>query len=143
VDFCDAVGRPDLAREERFADLRARARNAEACVAILDEIFAAKPRDEWMESLRRHEGDFIFTVVNDIEDLRDDPQVLANDYVLDFAHPVHGETKVLGIPVRLSETPGRVRASAPEFGQHTEQILLDVLGYDWERITELREEKVI
>lgn len=143
ADLCDALGRPELARDERFADLKSRARNAETCVAILDEVFAARPRAEWMEILRRHPGDFIYTVVNSIGDLPDDPQVRANDYVVDFDHPGHGPTRMLGVPVRLSETPGGVRAAAPEFGQHTEEVLLDVLGWDWDAIARLREQGVI
>ena len=95
-----------------------------------------------MEILREG-GDFIFTQVNAVEDLANDPQVRANDYVVDFEHPQHGKTRVLGMPVRLSQTPGRVRTAAPEFGQHTEQILLDVLGYDWDRISELRKREVL
>jgi crotonobetainyl-CoA:carnitine CoA-transferase CaiB-like acyl-CoA transferase len=50
---------------------------------------------------------------------------------------------MLGLPVRLSETPGGIRAPAPEFGQHTEEVLMDVLGWDWDRISELREKEVI
>ena len=50
---------------------------------------------------------------------------------------------MLGMPVRLSETPGSVREPAPEFGQHSEEILLDLLGYDWDRISELRKKEVI
>ena len=50
---------------------------------------------------------------------------------------------MVGIPVRLSETPGSVRTAAPEFGQHTEEVLIDVLGYDWDRLTELRKQEVI
>ncbi len=141
-DFCDAVGRPELVEDERFATLGPRAQNAAACIAILDEVFASKPRDEWLRILREHPGDFIFTVVNSLADLPADPQVQANDYIVDFDHPSHGGVKMLGVPVRLSETPGSIRAPAPEFGQHTEEVLLD-LGYDWERISELREKKVI
>ena len=81
--------------------------------------------------------------MNDVNDLPDDPQVQANDYVTEFDHPTYGPTKMLGMPVRLSETPGSVRLAAPELGQHTEEILLDVLGYDWERIAELRKLEVI
>ncbi len=88
-------------------------------------------------------GDFIVTVVNSVADLPNDPQVVANDYVIDFDHPTHGKTKVLGMPVQLNETPGQVREPAPEFGQHTEEILLDLLGYDWDRITELRKSEII
>ncbi len=142
ADFCDALGRPELAADERFADLRSRAAHAAACIAILDEVFASKPREEWMRILREHPGDFIFTPVNRVEDLPADPQVRANDYVIEVDHPNHGPVRMLGLPVRLSETPGGVRAPAPEFGQHTEEILLD-LGYGWEEIAAFREKEVI
>jgi crotonobetainyl-CoA:carnitine CoA-transferase CaiB-like acyl-CoA transferase len=142
-DFCKALGRPELIRDERFADLRVRAGNAEAIVAILDEAFGSRPREEWMKILRESPGDFIFTVVNSVDELPDDPQVRANDYVIDFEHPQHGTIQMLGMPVRLSETPGQVRLPAPEFGQHTEELLVDLLGYSWEDITALREQQVI
>jgi crotonobetainyl-CoA:carnitine CoA-transferase CaiB-like acyl-CoA transferase len=142
-DLCRAIGRPDLATDERFKDIPSRAQNRAEVLAALDEAFASRTRDEWIETLRREPGDFIFTVVNSIDDLPADPQVRANDYVVDFEHPQHGTVQMLGVPVRLSETPGGVRAPAPEFGQHTEEVLLDVLGYDWDRITELREKEVI
>ena len=142
-DFCRAVGRPELATDERFVDAYQRLQNREATIAILDEIFATRTRDEWIRQLSESEGDFIFTIVNSVDDLPEDPQVVANDYVADFEHPQHGKTRVLGVPVKLGETPGSVRLAAPEFGQHTEEVLLEILGYDWERITELRDLKVI
>jgi crotonobetainyl-CoA:carnitine CoA-transferase CaiB-like acyl-CoA transferase len=91
----------------------------------------------------RQGGDFIFCAVQSVNDLPDDPQVRANDYVIDFQHPRYGETRVLGIPVRLSQTPGAVRMPAPEFGQHTEEVLTDLLGYSWEQIARLKEDEVI
>jgi crotonobetainyl-CoA:carnitine CoA-transferase CaiB-like acyl-CoA transferase len=142
ADFCRALGRPELGGDERFADLRARAANCGEAIAILDEIFATKPRAEWMEILRAG-GDFIFCQVNSVDELPDDPQVKANDYVVDFDHPQFGATKVVGIPVRLSRTPGRIRSAAPEFGQHTEEILVELLGYGWEEVGKLREAEVI
>jgi crotonobetainyl-CoA:carnitine CoA-transferase CaiB-like acyl-CoA transferase len=142
-DFCRAIGRPELATEERFKDGHQRLLNREAAVAILDQTFATRTRDAWIAHLSESEGDFIFTVVNSVDDLPEDPQIKANDYVVDFEHPQHGKTRVLGIPVKLGETPGSVRLAAPELGQHTEEVLLEVLGYDWDQITELRERKVI
>ena len=141
-DLCNAIGRPELASDERFAEMRSRGANAEACVAILDEVFASKPRDEWLKILQESPGDFILTHVNSVDDLPDDPQVLANDYVIDFDHPQFGKTKMQGMPVRLSETPGQVRTPAPEFGQHTEEVLLE-LDYSWDEITDLRKNEVI
>jgi crotonobetainyl-CoA:carnitine CoA-transferase CaiB-like acyl-CoA transferase len=142
ADFCRAIGRPELASDERFADLRVRAANAGAAIEILDQVFAGKPLAEWLRILRAG-GDFIFCQVNAVDDLPDDPQVRANDYVADFPHPRFGATQVIGLPVHLSETPGRIRLPAPEFGEHTEQILTEVLGYTWEQVAALKEREVI
>jgi len=142
ADFCRVVGRPELATDERFADLRVRAANAGAAIELLDAVFATKPLAEWMSMLRAG-GDFIFCQVNAVDDLPNDPQVQANQYVIDFAHPRFGATQVMGIPVRLRETPGSVRRPAPEFGEHTEEILTALLGYSWEQIAELKERDVI
>jgi crotonobetainyl-CoA:carnitine CoA-transferase CaiB-like acyl-CoA transferase len=142
ADLCKALGRPELATDPRFVDLGARAANSEACVAALDEIFASRPRAEWLEILRDG-GDFIFTVVNSVEELPNDPQMRANGYIVDFEHPTFGPTPMVGVPVRLSETPGSIRQPAPEHGQHTELILVEELGYDWDQVAALREKGVI
>jgi crotonobetainyl-CoA:carnitine CoA-transferase CaiB-like acyl-CoA transferase len=143
ADFARAIGRPELATHEKFKDLNVRAVNGAECVAILDAAFASKPRAEWIRVLHDDPGDYIFTIVNSVVDLPDDPQVQANDYIVTIDHPQHGPTKMVGVPIQLSETPGSVRTPAPELGQHTEEILLDVLGWDWDRISALREKGVI
>ncbi len=142
-DFARLIGRPELAADDRFEDLAARAKNSAECVAIIDAAIATKTRDEWLRALRADAGDYIYTIVNSVDDLPDDPQVLANKYVVDFDHRQHGPTKVVGIPVELTRTPGSVRMAAPELGQHTEEILMDLLGYDWDKIGVLREKKVL
>ena len=143
ADFCRAVDLPELADDERFRDTASRAQNATAAITAFDDAFAKRPRAEWIEHLRKSPGDFIFTVVNTVDDLPEDPQVRVNGYVTEFEHPQYGPTNMVGMPVRLSETPGSIRTPAPELGQNTEEVLLDVLGYDWERISELREKEVI
>ncbi len=142
ADFCRVIERPELAGDERFADMRARAAHAPAAIEILDAVFATKPLADWLRILRAG-GDFIFCQVNAVDDLPSDPQVQANDYVVDFAHPRFGPTQVIGLPVHLSETPGSIRLPAPEFGEHTEQILTELLGYSWEQIAELKDANVI
>ena len=142
VDFCRALSRPELGTDQRFVDIRARAANAAAAVEILDQVFASKPRAEWLAILRAS-GDFIFTQVNSVDDLPDDQQVQANDYIIEFEHPRYGMTREVGIPVRLSETPGQVRLPAPELGQHTEEILTGLLGYSWDQVAALRSQEVI
>lgn len=142
ADLTKALGRPELATDERYVDQPTRAANAEACVAELDAIFATRPRAEWMEILKNG-GDFIYTVVNTLDDLATDPQMLANGYITEIPHPQHGTMKYLNCPVTLSETPGEVRSPAPELGQNTELLLTEELGYSWDDIAGLRERGVI
>jgi crotonobetainyl-CoA:carnitine CoA-transferase CaiB-like acyl-CoA transferase len=140
VQFCRALGHAELERLWGGANA---AQPAAAAVAALDELFATRPREDWLKRLCEGSADFIFAPVNRMEDLPEDPQVRANEYVTEFEHPQHGPTRMLGFPVGLSETPCAIRSPAPELGQHTEEILLDLLGYDWDRIGQLRERGVI
>ncbi len=87
--------------------------------------------------------DIIFAPVQSMNDIAFDPQVIANNYIIDYNHEVLGPVKVLGLPIALSETPGQVTAEAPEFGQHTEEILMELGGYTWEEITELKNKQAI
>ena len=76
-------------------------------------------------------------------ELTQDPQVLANDYVTEFNHPVFGPTKTVGFPIGFSKTPCSIRREAPELGQHTEEILTEILSYTWDDIAKLKEAEVI
>ncbi len=140
--LCEVLEAPELATDERFATMLGRMMNAGDCIRLLDEIFARRPRAEWLDRLARG-GDFIFSIINSVDDLPDDPQMIANGYVTDFEHPAFGTTRVVGVPVRLSDTPGTLRTAAPEFGQHTEQILTEELGYSWEDVGRLKEAEII
>ena len=140
--FCAVLEIPEAAADARFKSMLDRMMNAGECIALLDEVFARRPRAEWLRRLAEG-GDFIYSIINAVDDLPDDPQMQANGYVTAFEHPAFGPTQVVGLPVRLSDTPGSIRLPAPEFGQHTEAILTEVLGYSWEEIGRLREEEVI
>lgn len=102
---------------------------------------ATKTRDEWLEIFRNN--DVVASRVNRLVDLASDPQVLANDYITEWDHPTLGPMKFVGFPVEYSKTPVKFRMAAPEVGQHTEEILLEVCGYDWDDINKLRDEGVI
>jgi len=141
-DFCATIGRKDLLDDPRFADVKSRGKNASPLIEILDDVFAARPRDEWMRILKAG-GDFIYTVVNSVSDLPDDPQVRANNYVVDYEHPALGNMTLLGMPIKLSATPGDPRGHAPELGEHTEVLLTEMLGYSWDDVARLREANVI
>jgi CoA:oxalate CoA-transferase len=142
ASFCQALERPELATDERFATMATRGGNAVECVRILDEIFATRPSAEWARRLDE-QGDFIFTLVNRVSDLPDDPQMRANGLIAGVEHPHLGKLEMLNLPIGLSETPSSIRGTAPEFGQHTESVLLDELGYSWEEIAALREKGAI
>jgi crotonobetainyl-CoA:carnitine CoA-transferase CaiB-like acyl-CoA transferase len=141
ADFCRTIGREDLVTNPRCENMFTRGKNAPAIIKELDATFLTKPRSEWMKILKEG-GDFIVGPVNTYLDFLEDPQVLANRYITDFKHPVAGNVKIVNHPFHFSETPASVRLPAPEFGQHTEEVLLEA-GYSWEEIENLRTEEVI
>ena len=141
-EVCKALGIENIVNDPRFKDPKAREQNNGEMITILDKTFATKTTLEW-NTLLRQGDDIIFAPVQSMNDLAADPQVVANNYIINYNHETLGPVKVLGLPVALSETPGEVRAEAPEFGQHTEEVLLELGGYTWEEISELREKGAI
>jgi crotonobetainyl-CoA:carnitine CoA-transferase CaiB-like acyl-CoA transferase len=87
-------------------------------------------------------GDLIYSRINNIEDLENDPQVIANDYITEWNHPRFGRVKVPGFAVQFSETPQTLRLAAPELGEHTEEVLLEH-GYTWDQLQEMKKEGAI
>ncbi len=130
-NFCRAMGIGDLEKDPRFANLEERSKNAKELIHILDQKFATGTRDEWLKKLKDEKC--ICTPVQTPTEVSNDPQAIANSYFINVDHPVWGATKVLGFPWDFSETPAAWRREAPELGQHTEEILLE-LGYSWEDI---------
>ena len=84
-----------------------------------------------------------YAPVNEMAEAVTDAQVVANGYVTPFEHPVFGNIQMLGFPTHLSETPAMIRRRAPELGEHTEEILIELLGMDWDQIGELRDGRAI
>lgn len=140
-DLCKALGIEELEKDTRFESHIARAERPAELIAILDKVFITKTRDEWLKLLDEH--GIIAVPVSTYAEVANDPQVLANDYIVEVDHPQAGPIKVVGIPVKLSKTPGEVRTYAPEFGQHTEEVLMEVCGYTWEDIAELKNQEAI
>jgi crotonobetainyl-CoA:carnitine CoA-transferase CaiB-like acyl-CoA transferase len=139
-NVCRALGMPELENDPRFNSIEARGENRKELIAIMDKKFATKTRAEWFEIFKK-EG-IIYTPIQTPAEVVNDSQALANNYVVWFDHPVLGRTKMIGFPWDFSETPAAIRREPPEFGQHTEEILLE-LGYTWDDITKLKDEKVI
>jgi len=139
-NVCRAMGMPELEKDPRFDSIETRGANAEELIAIMDKQFLTRTRDDWF---KRFKGEgIIYTPIQSPREVVNDPQALANDYVSWFDHPVLGKTRMVGFPWDFSQTPASIRREAPEFGQHTEEILLE-MGYSWDDITKLRDEKAI
>ena len=141
-NFCKAVSRPDLARFARQPDQFVRAANADEIKARgeVEAIIRTKNRDEWYDLLVK--ADVCVGKVYDPEEMVQDPQVQARDMIVEVKHPTHGTVKEFGIPIKLSATPGTVRAAAPATGEHTDQVLRE-LGMSAGDITALREKKIV
>jgi CoA:oxalate CoA-transferase len=140
--FCTAIEREDFVEDPRFNSMQARRDNVEVLVALLDEIFVTRTRDEWEKHLTEA-GDLIWERVQTVLDLPNDPQVRANNYLVEFDHPVLGPTKWHQTPLGYSQTPLSTRKMAPQHNEDTEDILLNLLGYSRESIAELQAAGVI
>ncbi len=110
-------------------------------VAMLDQLFASRPRAEWLKILSRN--DLPNAPVHRLTELKDDPQIIANDYIVDFDHPRLGKVKIPGYPVQFSKSQAGTTSCAPELGEHTDAVLSEIGGYSPEEITGLRAKGVI
>ena len=136
----EAAGVPELIEDERFAPIIYTTEIRQELFRLLADGFNAKTTDEWAAILDRME--VRYAPVNDYEQAASDPLVTTNKYIVEL-EDFNGETRrVVGSPIKMSDTPTSPSASAPELGQHTEEILLE-LGYSWEQIGEMRDLQAI
>lgn len=139
-DFCRAIERPELENDPRFNNIEVREQNNEELICILDKVFASRNIDEWERRLR--EGSCIYGRVRTLNEVVTDPQAVANGFFADMNHPLAGKIRLVTSPVRFHQNPASVRTAAPEVGQHTEEVLLE-LGHSWDDISRLKEQEVI
>ena len=139
-DFCKLMGLEHLAHDPRFESDESRAQHREEVDFILDEAFSKKNRAEWQQIFK--EAKMRCDPCLTYEEICAHPQVEANEIIYTTNHPVRGEIKMLGVPLKLSETPGCPQGPSPLLGQHSEEILLD-LGYTPKDIANLVAEGVI
>ena len=139
--FCPAVGHPELAEDPRFRTNRDRIRHAPSLVEAVQNIMLTRTYEQW-ETLLLDAG-IPMGAINDIGQLVQHPQVKARGSLVRMEHPRAGEVTIVGVPIRLSRTPGSVRTPAPKLGEHTVQVMREFMGMTDERIAELRDARVL
>ena len=138
--LCEALGRPELVDDPRYRDNPARTRQAPELARELEQTFALRSTREWLE--RMEAIGLPAGPVNDMPAVYADPQVQARGMLVELDHPTAGRIKHIGVPVKLSRTPGSVRRPAPTLGQHTDEILAEA-GLSPAEIGALRADGVI
>jgi len=141
--FCAFAGAEHLLQDDRFSTNGARVRNRTELVPLLREMIAAKPSKYWLDGLQA--ANVSCGPINTLEQVFDDPQVKARDMRLQMPHPVAGDRPIdlIGSPLRMSATPPTYRRSPPMLGQHTEEVLKELLGSSNDDIATLRTEGII
>jgi len=139
--FCKLANLDHLMDHPQYASNPKRVENRKELVSILQKIFLQKDSGEWITLLT--EAEIPAGPINNLERVFADPQVLAREMLVRMEHPAVGPIKLVGSPMKLSETPVQYRIPPSLLGEHTEEILRDVLGYDKTKIARLKEENVI
>ena len=138
--LCAAIGRDELVSDARFAEPKDRMNNLDELVSTLEHTFAQQTSEHWLDVLES--ANVPAGPIYDLAQMYDDPQVRAREMVVETEHPVAGSVKNIGIPIKLSDTPGRFQRPAPTLGQHTDEVLRD-LGRSDAEIESLRSERVV
>lgn len=133
--LCQALGRPELAQDPRFADFAARDRNREELLPILREDFRRHPTAHWLDVLTR--AGVPHGPVYEVPEALEDRQAQARGDVVELEHPRLGTVRQVASPLRLSGEPNPL-ARAPFRGEHTDEVMRDLCGYSAEQIAELR-----
>ena len=135
ANLCRALGREDFI-DQQWAE----GEKGQEVYNFLKRTFRQKTRDEWVVFFQGQ--DVCLGPVKDIQEALEDPQVRHRQMIVEVEHPQAGQLKQIGIPIKLSETPGEIDNPAPSLGQHTEEILRE-LGYSLPAVEKFRKEKVI
>ena len=139
--ICKALELGKLENDPLYATHELRMKNNVPLIKILDKIFKTKTQKQWAEILAKE--NIIWTIVKTPAEVAKDPSAWAAKYYREIDHPAGKKLKVIMPPWQFSKTPTTIRNTAPEFGQHTEEILTGVLGLSWDEITDLKDKRVI
>lgn len=130
--FCKIIEREDLINDQRFKTNPDRTENIKPLAEIIQGKIAIKTTSEWIDIFNK--ADLPYSPINNMKQICEDPIIKYRNMLVELEQPIAGKVKVAGSPIRLSETPGRVYSHAPLLGEHTEDVLQNILGYSEEEL---------
>jgi crotonobetainyl-CoA:carnitine CoA-transferase CaiB-like acyl-CoA transferase len=138
--FCDVLGFKELAENPKFSTNPKRVENREELVSVIAKQFLTKTRKEWLKILaEKVPCGPIYTM----DEIFRDPQVLHRGMLVELDHSVAGKIKQIGIPINLAKTPAKIKSPPPTLGEHSEEILKDILNFSEDEINKLKIEEVV
>ena len=139
--FCEFVDKKDLITDARFNTNNKRTDNHDELQPILSEIMCQRTTDEWIEALENI--GVPCGPINTIDKVVNHPQIEAREMIAKVVHEITGTVQVPGVPIKMSDTPGKIETPAPSLGEHTDTVLMNELNIPVDEIEELRQEGVI
>ena len=139
--FCTAIGQPELQNDPRFSDAPSRVHNYETLAPLIEEAIRKKTSREWLEEFSKL--DIPCGPVNGVDAVAKDPQVLYRGMIAEIPHKRLGKWRVANTPFRFDDAPSEPQGSSPDLGEHTEQVLRDMLGYSPTETARLKSHMVI
>ena len=141
VIFCKAIGKDDWLADPKFESNPKRVENRDLLIPLIDKYFAQKTCDEWMEILIS--AAIPCGPVNNMQHLFTDPQIKYRDMIVEVPHPTIDALRLTGMPIKYSETPSTIRRHPPLLGEHTDEVLTEVMGFSTKQINDLKTQGTI
>ena len=139
--FCEVAGHPELAQDERFVRNADRVRHRAVLVPLLEQIMMRRTKAEWLPALEA--AKVPCGAINHLGEVFADPHVQAREMVQTWAHPVRPDLRLVASPLKMSATPVRQDLPPPLLGQHTEEVLRELLGHDDAALSQLRAQGIV
>ncbi|MBW2077828.1 MAG: CoA transferase [Deltaproteobacteria bacterium] len=139
--FCEVVDKKQWIEDERFITNAKRTENSAQLVELLEELFRTRKTAEWLALLEN--AGIPCGPITTVDEVANDPHIGFREMIVSTQHPIAGEVRMTGVPIKMSRTPGTVDAPPPTLGEHTDEILKNLLGYTVDKIKALRHKGII
>ncbi len=140
---CQVLGLPNLMDDPRFSTTKARIENRAEVERVVQEKLREKTADEWMDLMEKTDAEVPFAPINSLDRVFNDPHVASRGIVTEVVHPVTGPIKMVGASVRYDESRSQVRLPPPRLGEHSREILSQLLNYSDHEVESLKKEGII